>query len=290
MAARNDAFYSKAPLGSLESFASIESMTFSPLIQALDRLDAMTMIVALASLKGGSGRSATAGMLAWSWSQAGKRVAVVDLDGASLTASRWLGTPSSGKELGQALVQGKPLGRLLVQSVLPGVQLLPAGPELLTEEPAMERPLGLEKCRRALVSLQDSELDLVVLDCPPRSSALVMAACAVSGVVVLPVPLQPAACATLPDGLAMLAEIKDTVAPGLRVLVLATFSDRRTGVSADALATLKKGLGDGLLRTIVPVGSALARAMGRKGTMPHPRTPVAEAYRALAAEVLRRVQ
>lgn len=238
-------------------------------------------LISVVGLKGGSGRSTSAVVL----SQTLPAALLVDLDGSTATASRWLGGgPSTGLELGQALQEGRSIAHLVEN------RILRAGPGLADAEEALGRdPLGIHHAAEALVSLRELPGAWALLDLGPRASTLTMAAVHAADAILIPVPLQPAAAEVLPATLRLVAGVEKALGGSRPLLVVGVMADGRGKLSAEVEEQLRAGLGKRMAKTTIPVSLAMARAEGA-GELPPAGDRAMGAYEALAEELMQLMQ
>lgn len=127
------------------------------------------MIFATTNRKGGSSKTTLAVNLAAAWAQ-GQRTLLLDLDEQG-DASAWLGVEDTGEALADALA-GRTGLDTAIRATEAGVDVAPAGEALGYVADGL-RP---DAVRRALDSVRDRGYRVVVLDCPPSLSRVVLAA------------------------------------------------------------------------------------------------------------------
>lgn len=136
-------------------------------------------VLAVASGKGGTGKTTTALSLAHAYAAAGARVLVVDADPQG-SASAWLAAPPAavGLSLVDVLAGDATLDAAAVPSSWPGVDVLPSAPALAGADRALSgqplAALGL----RAAVACGGGPWAWIVVDCPPSLGLLTTAALA----------------------------------------------------------------------------------------------------------------
>ena len=191
--------------------------------------------ITIINQKGGSGKTTTAVCLGAALAQAGKRVAIIDLD-PQRSASLWLGQVDPDPEVADILLKKKTVTEVLRPTSVPGLQIAPGGPAMNTVERQLDPGMGhLLRLRTALAEVSSS-LDFVFLDCPPglRDLSKVGLLCGDE----LLVPVEASFMAL--QGLAELAELADqakSLNPTLRWCgaFLTRYTDR-TIMSTQALA------------------------------------------------------
>jgi chromosome partitioning protein len=218
--------------------------------------------------KGGSGKTTCAVNLAAALAERGSRTLVVDLD-PQASATRLLGElPEPG--LLDVLRGDLPLEELAFATRVPGVDLVPAGPDILRAEarlrgePDLEQRLGW-----ALDELPQDRWDYVLLDCAPGLAATVLGLGALIAAeqVVAVVDPRPVSVA------------------GLSRVLLSRLPDAPS--AALACQAVRRRFGPRVLRTMIPECLEVleASARGEPVVRDSPEHPAAAAFRALAAEI-----
>src|SRR3984957_14298081 len=153
------------------------------------RVAKATRILAIANQKGGVGKTTTAINLGTALAAVGERVLLLDSD-AQGNASTGLGVPRAlrHKTLYDVLMDNLPAGQAIVKTGLPGLDLLPADPDLSGIEVELgQTPRRSYRLRDALAPLRaDASYDYVLIDCPPALSLLTVNAMTASDAVLVP--------------------------------------------------------------------------------------------------------
>lgn len=134
-------------------------------------------VLAVASGKGGTGKTTTAVNLAAVYADAGARVLVLDLDPQG-SATAWLGAraPDAGPSLVDVLAGAAGLDDVARPSPWAGVDVVPASPALAGAERALSgRPMAVLGLRRA-VGAVGGRYAWILIDCPPSLGLLTTAA------------------------------------------------------------------------------------------------------------------
>ena len=105
------------------------------------------------------------------------------------------------------------------------------------------------------------EYDYVIIDSPPSLSLLTVNGMIAADYLILPVQTEFYALEGVAQLLESMATVKKAMNPNLRLLgVLATMYDRRTSLSAEVLAEVKKYFKDKVFRATIPRNVRVAEA------------------------------
>lgn len=252
----------------------------------------MTKIYTLVNQKGGVGKTTSTINLAAYLAKLGQRVLVVDLD-PQANATSCLGVD-------KLLVEGSTYDALLgEEDIFPSIllnerlqlSLLPSSPSLAGAEVELVDELAREsRLKKALLKVA-SRYDYVLIDCPPSLGLLTVNGlmAAIDGVIV------PVQCEYLAlEGLGQLTEtierVRSALFPDLKVRgVILTMFDTRTNLSSDVVREVSKHFPNQVFKSIIPRNIRLAEApsYGLPISEYAPHSPGAEAYEALAKELLK---
>ena len=224
-------------------------------------------IMTIANQKGGVGKTTTAVNLAASLAQHGLRVLVIDLDpqgnaSTALDVDHHIGVPS----VYDVLVDDRPLAQV-VRPVgeMPGLYCAPATIDLAGAEielvPVVARELRLT---RALKAFDTSNLDYVLVDCPPSLGLLTLNALVAAEEVLLPIQCEYYALEGVQALLNTAELVRVNFNPGLHVsTVLLTMYDGRTRLASDVADDVRTHFGASVLSTIIPRSVRVSEAPSR---------------------------
>ena len=252
-------------------------------------------VVAIASSKGGVGKTTTAVNLATALARLGNRVLLIDLDPQAHVA----------QAIGLTLdVQKPPLSHVLLghhNEVLsachptgePGLQLAGSDKSLAETEMVLSAKIGKELILSDALRVTRSHYDAILIDCPPHLGTLTLNALCAADQLLIPSDMSRLALEGVSDILGAVDTVNHRLGRNLEVLgVLATRYDRRaTRSNQEVTGSFESLLGDALFKTRIPQNSAVNQAhmAGQSVLDFRPSAPGAMAYRALADEVAARL-
>ncbi len=249
----------------------------------------MGQTIACANQKGGVGKTTTVVNLGSYLALAGERVLVIDLDPQG-NATSGLGCDQQGldRSVYDAVVDSIELDRLMVETVVPGLCLIPSSMALAGAEvelaPLEQRERRLD---RLIEPIRDS-FDYILIDCPPSLGLLTVNALTAADSVLVPLQGEYYALEGLSQLLATIELVRDHLNPQLMIKgVVLTMVDGRTKLAADVEREARRHLGGQVYVTTIPRNIRLSEAPSH-GVPIHryrPASPGAVAYRALAEEV-----
>jgi chromosome partitioning protein len=254
-------------------------------------------IIALTNQKGGVGKTTTAINLGAALAEAGKRVLLIDLDPQG-NASTGLGVGPERRTISiyQVLTEGQPVAGATLALAPEGLSLVPASAELSGIDAELAaQPDRAERLREALrAGGGDAPIhrhDYVIIDCPPSLNLLTVNAMAAADSILVPLQCEFFALEGLTQLLATIKRVQGRLNPQLRVEgIVLTMYDRRNNLSAQVAEDVRLNLGDAVFETIIPRNVRLSEAPSHAmpGLTYDPACAGSIAYRALAAEILRR--
>ncbi|MEO8632660.1 MAG: AAA family ATPase [Chloroflexota bacterium] len=242
--------------------------------------------------KGGVGKTTTAISLGAAMVEHGQRVLIVDLD-PQANATSGLGI---SKELANGiygvLLRERPIMEAVVPTGVPGLDLIPSGPDMAGAEvelvPLMAREYRLREALRGAVNY-----DTVIVDCPPSLGLLTVNALAAGDGVVVPVQCEYYALEGLAQLLDTIEAVRGRLNAELEVLaIVLTMEDRRNRLSMQVIEEVRKHFPKLVARARIPRTVRLAEAPshGKPISVYDPQSRAAKAYSELARELLGRIK
>ena len=243
--------------------------------------------IVVANQKGGVGKTTTAVNLTAALREAGQRVLLVDFDPQG-NATSGLGVDKNASPgVYDVLIGESPCEKAIVSTdfgdVLPSNKAL-AGAAI--ELVGMERREYL--LSDALDTVED-RYDFILIDCPPSLELLTLNGIVAARSVLIPVQCEYYALEGLSDLMSTLRLVKRRLNPDIGVEgVLLTMYNGRTNLSIQVAEEVKRFFKGKVYATVIPRNTRLAEAPshGKPVTSYDKWSKGAEAYRALAAEVL----
>ncbi|MBR3164368.1 ParA family protein [Candidatus Saccharibacteria bacterium] len=254
----------------------------------------MAKVITITNQKGGVGKTTTSINLAFYLAKANQRVLLIDFDPQG-NASSGLGVDKKSikKNMCDVMLGESSLSEIVLQNKNKNLWIAPTTPELANVEVEMG---GMENkftlLKRAILPVA-KDYDYVIIDSPPSLSLLTVNGMIAANYLLLPVQTEFYAL----EGVAQLLEsmnlVRKAMNPNLRLLgVLATMYDRRTALSSQVLAEVKRYFKDKVFETTIPRNVRLAEApshgvaIGQYDRF----SKGAKAYKNLANEVMERTQ
>lgn len=251
----------------------------------------MAKIIAIANQKGGVGKTTTAINLSAAFSEAGKKVILVDADPqGNATSGCGIDKEQIKSSLYDLLLRDEKLENILLKAkndmmVLPGtIDLAGAEVELVS---AFSRETKLKK---ALAKVKNA-YDYIIIDCPPSLGLLTINALTAADSVILPLQCEYYALEGMTQILNTINLVKKNLNEELLLEgVVLTMYDARTNLSEQVAKEVQKHFPDKLYKTVIPRNVKLSEApsYGCPINEYAPSSKGAFAYRALADEVMAR--
>jgi chromosome partitioning protein len=251
-------------------------------------------IMTIANQKGGVGKTTTAVNLAASLSQHGNRVLVVDLDPQGNASTALDVDHHVGREsVYNSLVEDRPLSEIVTEvEGMPGLYCAPATIDLAGAEIELV-PLVARESRlsRAIESLDISNLDYVLIDCPPSLGLLTLNALVAAEEVLIPIQCEYYALEGLEQLMRTVELVRAHLNAKLRIsTILLTMYDGRTRLATQVAEDVRSHFGDVVLQSIIPrsVRVSEAPSYGQSVITYDPASTGAVAYAEAARELAHR--
>jgi chromosome partitioning protein len=227
-----------------------------------------TRVLTVANQKGGVGKTTSAVNIAAALALHGLSVLLIDLDpqgnaSTALGIDHAVGTPS----VYDVLLSGRPLDEVRQQTeVAPTLSCIPATLDLAGADIELTSQVAREyRLQRALNSHLETatDLDYVLIDCPPSLGLLTLNALVAAREVLIPIQCEYYAL----EGLAQLLNTVELVTSHLNPVlavttVLLTMYDSRTRLADQVADEVRKHFGDLVLSPLIPRNVRVSEAPG----------------------------
>ncbi len=252
----------------------------------------MAKILAVANQKGGVGKTTTCVNLAASLAATRKRVLMVDLDPqGNATMGSGIDKYEVSSSVYDVLVHRRPVSDVKCVSEPGAYDVLPANSDLTAAEVELIDTAHKETRLKEALEPVRADYDYVLIDCPPSLNMLTLNGLVAADSVLIPMQCEYFALEGLSALMDTIQRVAASVNPGLHVEgLLRTMYDPRNSLTNDVSAQLQQHFADRLYRTVIPRNVRLAEApsFGVPAIQYDPRSRGAQAYLALAGEVIRR--
>jgi chromosome partitioning protein len=250
----------------------------------------MGRVIAVASQKGGVGKTTTTINLGACIAQESRRVLIVDIDPQG-NASSGLGINANDQRLGiyEALIGEAELKQGVLPTALANLDILTSGQRLSGAEVELVGMMAREtRLKNALAPVR-TDYDFILVDCPPSLGLLTVNALTAADSVLIPLQCEYLALEGLTQLIAAIRLVQDHLNPALRIEgVLLTMYDARLNLSQQVAEEARKFFAERVYRSIIPRNVKLSEApsFGKPIVLYDPHSTGAESYRQLAREVL----
>lgn len=250
----------------------------------------MGKVVAIASQKGGVGKTTTAINLSACLGEDGKRVLLIDMDPQG-SAGSGLGLSVNGTQATtyEVLIGTAPFNQAILTEVYPGVDVVPAAARLSGAEVELVGVIAREfRFRTGLTSIRE-QYDFIFVDCPPSLGILTVNTLTAADSVLIPLQCEYYALEGLTALLSTIRLVQENLNPGLGIEgVLLTMYDPRLNLSQQVAEEARSFFAGRVYDTIIPRNVRLGEApsFGKPIIYYDSASTGSQSYRALARELL----
>jgi len=253
------------------------------------------LIIAVTNQKGGVGKTTTAVNISAALAFMGKSTLLVDTDPQANSTISAVNDPTKYKKsLYDVMVDsGSNIEEVVVSSTIPGLDVAISKISMAKLEPALLGAIDSHYRLKDVLSHIKNKYDCIVIDTPPTLGMITLNALVASDYILIPIQSSYLCLEGTDDLLETIEKVKKVANPNLQIIgVLVTLHDKRTNISRDVLARIKKVFGRQVFREAISKSVKLEECPAYKESIFTfaPNSVGAVQYNNVVKELLRRAK
>ncbi len=253
------------------------------------------MIIAITNQKGGVGKTTTTVNLSAALAFMGKSVLLVDMDPQAHSTISCVNDPTSlSISLYDVLINNQDkIEDVVLKSTVPGMDVAISKISMAKLEPSLLGEIdGHYRLKDTLESVKKKN-NYIIIDTPPTLGLITLNSLVAADKILIPIQASYLSLEGTDDLLETIEKVKKVTNPELEIIgVIITMHDKRTNISKDAVARIKKVFGRKVFRTIVSKSVKLEESPAYKESIFTfaPYSVGAHQYKKIAEEIIRRAK
>jgi chromosome partitioning protein len=250
-------------------------------------------LMAICNQKGGVGKTTSTINLGAALAEYGRRVLLVDFDPqGALSVGLGIASQQLNRTIYNVLMErGVPVDEIILETSVPGMDLLPSNIDLSAAEVQLVTEVGREQTLGRTLKPLIPHYDFILVDCQPSLGLLTINALACADGVVIPLECEYFSLRGVALLIDTIEKVRERLNPKLEITgILATMYDPRTLHAREVMARVVEAFGDIVFDAVInrTVRFPETTVAGEPITRWAPKSAGAKAYRALAREVIAR--